>query len=235
MFKNKSRCCRLAKFLLLFVATCHVTSINAAVLSFNDFQHVGSDEIDYIVLIEDDAEAGVMSGGFRITYQVAGSSPNTVGKLTGLFLDFGHPNDLPITFSMADLNFNNESADHISCGQAFNTDSITAGGGCNTQLQLGSDAGAYQAHQFDIAIAWKKNNVNSFGESSFEISKLGFNLMDISAVALRGQNTSGTGGSAKDFAVARVIPVPGAILFFLSGIVGLIGIKELLRASQLCP
>jgi len=214
------------KFMGLCATLLCCTTVQASVVSFTNFQHVGSDAVDYIVTIEDDAEAGVTSGSFRISYEVAPSSPNTVGKLTGFFLDFGEPDDPPVTFTLADLGFGNESADDLSCGQAFNTDSINAGGGCNTQLQLGAGANEYQGHLFDIAIAWKSNDLSGFGVSSFEISNLGFSIADISAVALRGQDTSGLEGSAKDFAVAAVIPVPGAMLLFLSGIGGFVAVKR---------
>jgi len=214
---NKYKCLSFATLSLFGLALSFNLSAYAAIVSFDNFQLVGSDDVDYIVTIEDDAEAGVSADSFRITYEVAASSPNTVGKLTGFFLDFGDLNDAPVTFSETDLNIANEIADTLSCGQAVNADSINAGRGCNTQLQLGADAGAYQAHEFDIAIAWRFNDVSSFGASSFEISDLGFTVFDISAVALRGQDTSGDGGSSKDFSTdPTVVPVPGSIVMFLS-------------------
>lgn len=203
-------------------------SAEASIVSFSSFQHAGSDSIDYIVTIEDDAEEGVTEGNFRISYEVADTSPSSVAKLTGFFLDFGEPTDPPVTFSVADLGFSNEVSDDASCGQAVNTDSVNAGCGCNTQLQLGAGAGDYQGHEFDIAIAWKKNNVSSFGVSSFEIASLGYAISDISAVALRSQATSGPGGSAKDFSftsTTTVVPVPAAAILFSSALAGLFGVR----------
>lgn len=209
----------------LAVFSLFALSAQAAVVTFSDFQHVGSDTVDYIVSIEDDEEAGVSAGSFRVSYQVAPASPNTVGKLTGLFIDFGEINDAPISFTLADLNISNEVSDDASCGQGFNTDSINAGGGCNTQLQLGASAGDYQGHQFDVAIAWRSNDLSGFGLSSFEIATLGFSLSDISAVALRGQDTSGLEGSAKDFAMPSPVPLPPAAGLFLLSTAGLICLR----------
>jgi len=216
------------KLCLISAASLLSFSAEAAVVSFSSFQHVGSDSIDYVVTIEDDAEDGVTAGNFRISYEVADASPSTVGKLTGFFLDFGEPTDPPVTFSVADLGLSNEVADGVSCGQAVNADSVNAGGGCNTQLQLGAGAGDYQGHEFDIAVAWKNNDVSSFGVSSFEISNLGYTISDISAVALRGQATSGPGGSAKDFAVTSttVVPIPAAALLFSTALAGLFGVRR---------
>ena len=201
----------------------------ASTITFSNFQHAGSDAVNYIVTIADDNEAGVTAGNFKVSYQVDPLSSFTTAKLTGLFFDVADPfiaNNGP--YSAANLGLINVTAP-ASCGQAFNTDQVVAGGGCNTNINFGAAAGSFQNHQFDVGIAWKNgNDLSSGAVGMFEIADLGLTLADWAAVGLRGQATDGTGGSAKEFQIMpdTVIPVPASVWLFGSGLIGLAGIAR---------
>lgn len=208
------------------------TQASASTITFSNFQHAGSDPVDYIVTVSDDAEAGVTAGNFKITYQVDPLSAFTTTKLTGFFFDVADPfiaNNSP--YNSINLGLTNETLP-MSCGQGFNTDQVVAGGGCNSTLNLGAVAGAFQNHQFDVGIAWMNGNDLSDGSiGMFEIADIGLTLDDWVAVGLRGQGTgvpgSDFGGSAKEFSV---VPVPAAVWLFGSGLLGLVGIAGRRRA-----
>ena len=94
----------LSKISLLLGITFIPTSFtHAAIVTFSDFSHLGSDSVDYIVTIEDDAEAGVTANHFKISYQVDPSSLYTSEKFTGFFFD---AND---AYTSANLGLSNES------------------------------------------------------------------------------------------------------------------------------
>lgn len=188
---------------------------HSAIAIYSDFQHLGSDDVDYIIVIEDDQEVGVTTGNFRVTYQVNLLSPNTTGKLTGFFFDAEDPFSAANgPYNAGNLGLINESV--TSCGQDFNTNSVSAQGGCNTTLQLGAGAGAFQNHEWDVAIAWKTNDISDSLSDNFEFANLGLSLSDINAIGIRGQATTGMGGSAKEFQATPLTTVPlptGAWLF----------------------
>jgi hypothetical protein len=58
----------------------------AMTITYKDFQHVGSDPIDYVVTVSDDPD-----GYFKITYMVDPASNYSVGKFTGFFFDVAPP------------------------------------------------------------------------------------------------------------------------------------------------
>ena len=190
----------------------------AAMITFSDFSHLGSDSVDYIVTIEDDAEAGVTANHFKISYQVDPSSLYTSEKFTGFFFD---AND---AYTSANLGLSNESV--ASCDQGFNTHHIT--GSCGTNLNLGANAGAFQGHDWDVAISWKNSNDLSGGQiESFEIAALSLSVNDISNIGLRGQDTNGGGGSAKEFqSTPNAVPVPASVWLFLSSTVALLVVRK---------
>ncbi len=202
---------------------------HASTITFSNFQHAGSDAVDYIVTVADDAEAGVTAGNFKISYQVDAASAFTTTKLTGFFFDVADPfgvNNSP--YNAGNLGLSNETTP-LSCGQGYNTNKVSAGGGCNSNLTLGATAGSFKGHLFDVAIAWKNGNDLSQGAvGMFEIADLGLTLDDWAAVGLRGQATDGFGGSAKEFQIGAdtVVPVPAAVWLFGSGLLGLAGIAR---------
>ena len=204
--------------LLLVIALLPARFAQAAVVTFSDFTHLGSDDVDYIVTIEDDAEAGVNANRFKISYQVDSSSNYTTGKFTGFFFD---AND---AYTSANLGLSNESV--VSCGQGFNTHQIT--GSCGTNLNLGANAGAFQGHDWDVAISWKNSNDLSGGQiESFEIAALSLSVNDFSNIGLRGQDTTGSGGSAKEFqSTPNAVPVPASAWLFFSSTVALLVIRK---------
>lgn len=203
------------------------SAINAATVTFSDFQHHGSDAVDYIIVIEDDAEAGVSAGTFKISYQVDPLSVLTTAKLTGIFFDAEDSFEMSDgPYTAANLGLSNESVS--SCGQGFNTNKVMASGGCNSNLNLGGGASTFQGHQWDVGIAWKNNNDLSGGQiESFEISSLDLSIEDISAIGIRGQDTNGMGGSAKDFSpTPSAVPIPASAWLLGSALIGLAGIKR---------
>ena len=190
----------------------------AAMVTFSDFAHLGSDSVDYIVTIKDDAEAGVSVGHFKISYQVDPLSSSTTAKFTGFFFDANN------AYTAANLGLSNQSV--ASCDLGFNTHHTN--GSCGSNLNLGANAEAFQGHDWDVGITWKNNNDLSGGQvESFEIAALSLSVNDINNIGLRGQNTSGSGGSAKEFqSAATVVPVPTTAYLFLSGLAGLCIIKQ---------
>ena len=203
---------------LLVIALLPARFAQAAMVTFTDFSHLGSDDVDYIVTIEDDAEAGVTANHFKISYQVDPSSNYTTGKFTGFFFD---AND---AYTSANLGLSNES--EASCNQGFNTHHIT--GSCGTNLNLGANAGAFQGHDWDVAISWKNSNDLSGGQiESFEIAALSLSVNDISNIGLRGQDTNGSGGSAKELQITpNAVPVPASAWLFFSAITALLAVRK---------
>lgn len=216
-----------SKFFCAFISVFLLsTTANAALISYSDFSHLGSDDIDYIVTIEDDAEAGVTDGHFRISYQVDPESTLSTAKLTGFFLEIDGD------YNASNLDLINETA--TSCAQDFNTHQIRGGGGCNTNLTLGSISGDYRHYDWTLALAWKNNNDLSNGNiHSFEIADLGLSLNAITALGIRAQDTNGFGGSAKEFMLepTTVIPLPASFWLFCSAIFSLPVIKRCNRTS----
>ena len=205
---------------LLVVALLPARFAQAAMVTFSDFSHFGSDDVDYIVTIADDAEAGVTANHFKISYQVDPSSNYTTGKFTGLFFD---AND---AYTSANLGLSNES--EASCALGFNTNQVSGGGGCNSNLTLGGVAGAFQGHSWDVGIGWKNSNDLSGGQiESFEIAALRLSVNDITNIGLRGQDTNGSGGSAKEFqSTPNAVPVPASAWLFFSAITALLVIRK---------
>ena len=203
---------------LLVVALLPARFAQAAVVTFSDFTHLGSDDVDYIVTIEDDAEAGVAANHFKISYQVAPSSILTTAKFTGFFFD---AND---AYTSANLGLSNESV--ASCNQGFNTHHIT--GSCGTNMNLGANAGAFQGHDWDVGITWKNSNDLSGGQiESFEIAALSLSVNDFSNIGLRGQDTNGSGGSAKELQITpNAVPVPASAWLFFSAITALLAVRK---------
>ena len=146
------------------------------------------------------------------------SGASTTEKFTGFFFD---AND---AYTSANLGLSNES--EASCNQGFNTHHIT--GSCGTNLNLGANAGAFQGHDWDVAISWKNSNDLSGGQiESFEIAALSLSVNDISNIGLRGQDTNGGGGSAKEFqSTPNAVPVPASVWLFLSSTVALLVVRK---------
>jgi len=207
-------------FLLLGITFIPASFTHAAMVTFSDFSHLGSDSVDYIVTIEDDAEAGVTANHFKISYQVDPSSNYTSGKFTGFFFD---AND---AYTSANLGLSNESV--TSCALGFNTNQVSGSGGCNSNLTLGAVAGAFQGHSWDVGIGWKNSNDLSGGQiESFEIAALSLSVNDFSNIGLRGQDTNGSGGSAKEFqSTPNAVPVPASAWLFFSAITALLAIRK---------
>ena len=203
-------------FLLLGIIFIPASFTHAAMVTFSDFSHLGSDSVDYIVTIEDDAEAGVTANHFKISYQVDPSSNYTSGKFTGFFFD---AND---AYTSANLGLSNESV--TSCALGFNTNQVSGSGGCNSNLTLG----AFQGHSWDVGIGWKNSNDLSGGQiESFEIAALSLSVNDFSNIGLRGQDTNGSGGSAKEFqSTPNAVPVPASAWLFFSAITALLAIRK---------
>lgn len=205
-------------FLLLGITFIPTSFTHAAIVTFSDFSHLGSDSVDYIVTIEDDAEAGVTANHFKISYQVVSLGASTTEKFTGFFFD---AND---AYTSANLGLSNESV--ASCALGFNTNQVSGSGGCNSNLTLGGVAGAFQGHSWDVGIGWKNSNDLSGGQiESFEIAALSLSVNDISNIGLRGQDTNG--GSAKEFqSTPNAVPVPASAWLFFSSTVALLVIRK---------
>jgi hypothetical protein len=208
----------IALLLLLVLALLPARFAQAAVVTFSDFTHLGSDDVDYIVTIEDDAEVGVAANHFKISYQVAPPNILTTAKFTGFFFD---AND---AYTSANLGLSNETV--ASCGLGFDTHHIT--GGCGSNLNLGTQAGAFQGYDWDVGITWKNSNDLSNGQvQSFKIAALNLSINDFSNIGLRGQDTNGGGGSAKEFqSTPNAVPVPASAWLFFSSTVALLVIRK---------
>lgn len=226
-----------AKLLTVVIAAGALFSASsgmAATVTFSNFQHEGSDAVDYIVTIMDDQEAGVTAGNFKISYQVDMLSVYTTAKLTGFFFDAEDPFAVaPGPYNAGNLGLTNQTLP-LSCGQAFNTDQVMADGGCNSTLNLGAGAGAFQNHMWDVAIAWKNGNDLSQGQvGMFEIAAIsGVSINDLGAIGLRGQATDGPEGSAKEFQVMSDVPVPATVWLFGSALLGFAGISRTRKGAN---
>ena len=207
-------------FILLVLTLLPARFAQAAVVTFSNFTHLGSDGVDYIVTIEDDVEAGVTANHFKISYQVDPLSTFTTEKFTGFFFD---AND---AYTSTNLGLSNESV--ASCALGFNTNQVSGSGGCNSNLTLGGVAGVLQGHSWDVGIGWKNNNDLSGGQiESFEIAALSLSVNDISNIGLRGQDTDGGGGSAKEFlSTPNAVPVPASAWLFFSSITALCVVRK---------
>ena len=205
-------------FLLLAITLIPSSFTHAAMVTFANFTHLGSDSIDYIVTIEDDSEAGVSANHFKISYQVDPLSASTTGKFTGFFFDANG------VYNSGNLGLTNESV--ASCDLGFNTHHIT--GGCGSNLNLGANAGAFQGYDWDVGISWKNSNDLSGGQvESFEIAALSLSVNDFSNIGLRGQETSGSGGSAKEFqSTPNAVPLPASAWLFFSSVIALSVIRK---------
>lgn len=205
-------------FLLLAITLIPSSFTHAAMVTFANFTHLGSDSIDYIVTIEDDAEAGVSANHFKISYQVAPSSTLTTAKFTGFFFDANN------VYNSSNLGLSNESV--ASCGLGFDTHHIT--GSCGSNLNLGAQAGAFQGYDWDVGITWKNSNDLSNGQvQSFKIAALNLSINDFSNIGLRGQDTNGSGGSAKEFqSTPNAVPVPASAWLFFSAITALLAVRK---------
>ena len=205
-------------FLLLVITLIPSSFTHAAMVTFANFTHLGSDSIDYIVTIEDDAEAGVSANHFKISYQVAPSSTLTTAKFTGFFFDANN------VYNSSNLGLSNESV--ASCGLGFDTHHIT--GSCGSNLNLGAQAGAFQGYDWDVGITWKNSNDLSNGQvQSFKIAALNLSINDFSNIGLRGQDTNGSGGSAKEFqSTPNAVPVPASAWLFFSAITALLAVRK---------
>ena len=210
--------------ILVFLG-CFSLSAQAASVTFSNFQHAGSDAIDYIVTVDDNT-----AGKLTFTYKVDMFSTFTVAKLTGFFFDAEDPSsatDGPYT--AANLGFI-DFQPGTSCAQGFNTNQIMGPGGCNTTLQLGAGAGSFESHMWDVGVAWKTNDLSLGQIGTFEVSNLGglIGIGDIGSIGLRGQETTGSGGSAKEFELASMnpVPVPAAIWLFGSALIGFVGMSR---------
>ncbi len=208
----------------LLVLLAMTPTVHAAAITFSNFSHLGSDDVDYIVTVSDDT-----AGVFTISYQVNPLSVYTTAKFTGFFFDVADPfvaDNSP--YHAGNLGLVDISAP-ASCGQGFNTNHVSGAKGCNSNIQLGSDAGAFAGHLFDVGIAWKNDNdLSGGGTGSFQIADLGLGLADWVMVGLRGQATTGAGGSAKEFQYMAntVVPVPAALWLFGSGFLGLMAVAR---------
>lgn len=209
-------------FALLALLTLSSTA-QAATITFSNFNHAGSDDVNYIVTVSDDT-----AGKFTVNYQVDPASTYTTAKFTGFFFDVADPfvaNNSP--YNATNLSLTTQSP--VSCAQAFNTNQVVGGSGCNTTLVLGAGAGAFQDHAFDVGIAWKNNDLTGSGTyGSFQIADLGLSLADWTAIGMRGQATTGAGGSAKEFQYMAntVVPVPAAAWLFGTGLLGLVAVAR---------
>lgn len=207
-------------FLLLAITLLSTSVTRAAMVTFSDFSHLGDDSVDYIVTIEDDAEAGVTANHFKISYQVDPSSLSTTEKFTGFFFDANG------VYNNGNLGLSSESVE--SCGLGFNTHQVSGSGGCNSYLNLGADAGAFQGHNWDVGISWKNNNDLSDGQAqSFEIAALSLSINDFSNIGLRGQDTSGSEDSAKELqSTPNAVPLPASSWLFFSSVIALLAIRK---------
>jgi hypothetical protein len=216
-----------ASIFLLIAMPAHASSV-----TFSNFAHVGSDNINYIVTVKDDAEAGVTANKLRFTYQVDPLSSLTVSKLTGFFFDAENPfSATPGPYTSLNILFS-DIQPNTNCGLGFNTNQISGAGGCNSTLNLGAGAGSFQDHEWDVGAAWKTNDLSLGQIGIFEISDLGgaIGVGDINSIGLRGQATTGPGGSAKEFYLASssisAVPVPAAVWLFGTALIGFIGFSR---------
>jgi hypothetical protein len=181
----------------------------ALTITYDNFTHSGASPIDYIVTINDDTP-----GLFKFTYEVASTSANTTGKLTGLYFNVTTTTGVG-PYNSGNLGLQNQTTS--SSDQAFDDTKI----GGVTNLNLG---------EFDVIIGWKSGvDLRNGAVGMFEVSDLGgsVDISDFNKIGLRGQAVGPTpdGGeeSAKEIQDTPSAAVPEAATMLLTGI-GLISL-----------
>lgn len=159
-------------------------SASAAAILFDDFDHRGSDAVDWLVTVDDNT-----AGIFTVTVELDPSSPN-VGDITGVFFDLS-----PALVAGDVIDLTGPSTDFEG---AFDGPLTNAGSGAN----IGGGGTA----DFDMAVRYGGVGGGDFDLQSvtFSVSTLGgtLDLSDWTRVGVRSQTTgllSGArGGSSKD-------------------------------------
>lgn len=185
-------------------------------IQFSNFDHRGSDPVDWIVTIDDAATPGV----FKVTVQLDPISPN-VGDITGVFFDVSL--DLEIT-DVIDRTVPDTDFEVVKDGPLTNAGS-------------GSNLNGSGTEDFNIAIRYGGVGGDDYDLQSvvFEVSTLGgtLSLSDWTRIGVRSQTVGPEGGSrngsAKDVSTTFVTvaedtvpaPEPGSLALLAFSGVGL--------------
>ncbi len=196
---------------LVGVAALASSAVASASIIYSDFDHEGSDTVDYRVEVSHNQTAGL----FDISYEVTNSA--SVGKFSGFFFD------LSSDYNASNIGLTNEFTPSGAsvCGMGFGVKKVKGSKGCNSNLNEGT---------FDVGLAWKTNDLTVAPfVGSFSISDLGhLALEDWGKIGMRAQDVNG-GGSAKEVQFTPDVsapPVaasePGTIALIGLGFMGLI-------------
>jgi hypothetical protein len=197
-------------------------SAHALTITYDDFVHVGTDDVDYIMTVDDDTP-----GKFTITIGVANGSANTTAKLTGIGFDVG--DDGGYTSSTLGLN-TNSTVSLLNPSGSVNPSAI---GFDKTKINGHTNMGQANTSAFDVIVAFKGNNpatlvdLSTPGRTvSFQIDRESYTLADWGRVGIRGQDV-GDGGDGSALEVQNapsVVPIPAAVWLFGSALAGIVGI-----------
>lgn len=205
MKKNHKYTAMLAGLLLAASGTTRAASV-----LFTSFDQYGSDHVDYVVSIDD-----LTTGFFNINVTIADTSPNQ-GDILGIGFDLSYQ------VTAADIS----GSDITKIG--FNTLNNHDGNNFN-----GSGASLFSGGSADILLTIGNSGSGSdfITSTQFVIASLGNSLENaFSLFGVRAQSVGANGsGSSKDIAITSTydgapVPVPAAVWFLGSGLVGLMGI-----------
>jgi hypothetical protein len=207
MKKNYSFAAMLAGLLMAASGTA-----NAASVLFTSFEQYGSETVDYVVSIDD-----LTAGFFNVNVKIAENSPNQ-GDIHG------------VAFA---LNYEITAA-HISGSDItkIGLNTLNNQGGNNFNGQ-GSGLFTAENNYYLLSIGNPGSSTGFITSTNFTIASLGNSLENaFSVFGVRAQSVGPNGsGSSKDISTTVTlggapVPVPSAMWFMGSGLIGLIGLSR---------
>ncbi|MBS3954762.1 MAG: VPLPA-CTERM sorting domain-containing protein [Methylomicrobium sp.] len=185
---------------------------NAASVLFTSFDHYGSDPVDYVVSIDD-----LTDGFFNVNVKIAENSSNQ-GDIRGIAFALNY-----------EITANDISGSDIT---KIGLNTLNNQGGNNFN---GTGSGLFTAENnyYLLSIGSPGSSTGFITSTNFAIASLGNSLEDaFSVFGVRAQSVGPNGsGSSKDISTTVTfdgapVPVPSAVWFMGSGLIGLIGFSR---------
>lgn len=197
---------------LLWIAD---SNAEAATISFTDWSESGSETVIPVFSVSDDPD-----GKFKVTVEIAASSPNQYGEITGIFFDVDTSNGVAIVES--DITGETVGGGTTHTDWATNTNKIN---GVTNISPLAA---------FDYVLGYKNGNDKGEVPIMFFVDDQNgaLTLNDWERVGVRwqvvGENGPGNGSDKEES--TSVVPIPGAVWLFGTGLMALLGFARRKRA-----
>jgi hypothetical protein len=194
-------------------------SVSAGTVTFNNFVQYGSDAVNYVVTIDQ------LDDVFNVNVKIAENSPNR-GDILGIAFDLNY-----------EINASHIDGDDIT-KIGFNTLNNQGGNNFN-----GSGSNLFTGREADVllTIGNSGSGFDFISQTSFTIAILNNisleNAFSGTAFGIRAQSVGPNGeGSSKDIALldfgsAPPVPVPAAVWFMATGLLGLSGFARSRKTS----